>query len=129
MSLITLFWMIFCHIIDDYYLQGCLAQLKQKKYWKENAPDALYKYDYIVALIMHGFSWSFMITLPILIYKDFDPPSIYYMLFLLNIYTHVYVDDLKANRHKINLIVDQLIHLLQILITFFAFLAFDLSVT
>lgn len=129
MSLSILFWMIFCHIIDDYYLQGILAQLKQKKYWEENAPDELYKYDYIVALIMHGFSWSFMIMLPILIYKDFNPPGFYYILFLLNIYIHARIDDLKANKHKINLIADQLIHLLQILITFFAFLAFDLSVT
>lgn len=23
--------MIFCHIVDDYYLQGILAQMKQKK--------------------------------------------------------------------------------------------------
>lgn len=26
-----LFCMIFCHIIDDYYLQGWLASAKQKK--------------------------------------------------------------------------------------------------
>ncbi len=40
--------MIFCHIVDDYYLQGILAKMKQKMWWKENAPDNIhYKYDYI----------------------------------------------------------------------------------
>lgn len=39
--------MIFLHIVDDYYLQGILAQMKQKKFWKEQAPDVKYKYDYI----------------------------------------------------------------------------------
>ena len=31
--------MIFCHIVDDYYLQGWLASAKQKVFWKENAPE------------------------------------------------------------------------------------------
>lgn len=119
MGFITLFWMIFCHIIDDYYLQGILAQLKQKKYWEENAPDALYKYDYIVALIMHGFSWSFMIMLPILIHMGSNPPCSFYILLCLNTGIHSFVDNLKANKHLINLAADQTIHILQILYTFF----------
>lgn len=57
--------MLFCHIVDDYYLQGILASMKQKKWWQENAPDKLYEYDYLIALLMHGFSWAFMIMLPI----------------------------------------------------------------
>ena len=64
--------MIFAHIVDDYYLQGWLASAKQKKYWKENAPDELYKYDYIMALIMHSMSWSFMIMLPIAIFMQLE---------------------------------------------------------
>ena len=39
--------MIFCHIVDDYYLQGKLASMKQKSWWEKNAPDRLYKYDYL----------------------------------------------------------------------------------
>ena len=57
-------WMIFFHIVDDYYLQGWLASAKQKSYWEQNAPDEMYKKDYIWALIMHSFSWAFMIMLP-----------------------------------------------------------------
>ena len=64
--------MIFMHIVDDYYLQGWLASAKQKKYWEENAPEKLYRSDYIWALIMHSFSWAFMIMLPIAVVKDFD---------------------------------------------------------
>ena len=55
--------MLFAHIVDDYYLQGWLASAKQKKWWEKNAPDKLYKFDYIMALFMHSFSWTFMIMI------------------------------------------------------------------
>ena len=42
--------MIFFHIVDDYYLQGWLASAKQKEWWKQNAPQCLYQYDYIWAI-------------------------------------------------------------------------------
>ena len=64
--------MIFCHIVDDYYLQGWLASAKQKKYWEENAPDKMYKHDYIWALIMHSFSWAFMVMLPVAFFMGFN---------------------------------------------------------
>lgn len=108
--------MIFLHIVDDYYLQGILAQMKQKKFWKEQAPDELYKYDYIWALIMHAFSWTFMIMLPLIFVSPISPA--FYIIFVVNLAVHVYVDNLKANKHKINLWQDQLIHLAQIILTF-----------
>jgi len=109
--------MMFCHIVDDYYLQGWLASAKQKKWWQDNAPDKLYKYDYIMALFMHSFSWSFMIMIV---------PTIYFgkniiTLFILNLIVHMFTDNLKANMHTINLIEDQLIHLVQIIVTFCCF--------
>ena len=108
--------MIFLHIVDDYYLQGILAQMKQKKFWKEQAPDELYKYDYIWALIMHAFSWTFMIMLPLIFVSPISPA--FYIIFVVNLAVHAYVDNLKANKHKINLWQDQLIHLVQIILTF-----------
>ena len=60
---IILLSMIFCHIVDDYYLQGWLASAKQKEWWKKNAPEKMYSRDYIMALFMHSFSWAFMIML------------------------------------------------------------------
>ena len=108
--------MIFLHIVDDYYLQGILAQMKQKKFWKEQTPDELYKYDYIWALIMHAFSWTFMIMLPLIFVSPISPA--FYVIFVVNLAVHAYVDNLKANKHKINLWQDQLIHLAQIILTF-----------
>lgn len=120
--------MIFCHIVDDYYLQGVLAKMKQNKWWEENAPQKMYKYDYIVALIMHGFSWSFMVHLPIVVYAiminhyDLILPVV---LFLpIQALIHAYIDNEKANKLSINLIDDQILHFLQII-----FLWLDIVVT
>ena len=115
MKLFILFVMIFAHIVDDYYLQGILANLKQKTWWKnQKSYKPMYKYDYIVALIMHAFSWSFMISLPIL-YLGFTKWIA--VAIILNTIIHGIVDDFKANKGKINLIVDQSIHIIQIVIT------------
>ena len=105
--------MIFCHIIDDYYLQGWLASAKQKSWWEKNCPDKLYKHDYLVALFMHSFSWTFMIMLVPTIYIIVWNPAI----FIANTIIHMDVDDLKANKKLINLVQDQTIHIIQIIIT------------
>ena len=119
MKLFILFVMIFAHIVDDYYLQGILASLKQKTWWEnQKSYKPMYKYDYIVALIMHAFSWSFMVSLPIL-YLGFTKWIA--VAIILNTIIHGIVDDLKANKHKINLIVDQSIHIVQIIITWILF--------
>lgn len=76
--------MIFMHIVDDYYLQGWLASAKQKKWWEENAPDKLYENDYAWALLMHAFSWSFMIMLPIAFVKGFNIGVLYLIVFMFN---------------------------------------------
>ncbi len=115
MKLFILFVMIFAHIVDDYYLQGILASLKQKTWWEnQKSYKPMYKYDYIVALIMHAFSWSFMISLPILYFGFTKWLAV---AIILNTIIHGIVDDLKANKGKINLIVDQSIHIVQIIIT------------
>lgn len=110
--------MVFLHIIDDYVLQGILASMKQKSWWKQNAPDELYKRDYIWALIMHSFSWSFMIMLPIAYIMNFQPNGWFMVIFALNVFTHAITDNAKANLHAINLWFDQIIHICQIVITF-----------
>lgn len=118
------FIMLFYHIVDDYYLQGILANMKQKQWWEENAPAALYKYDYIMALIEHAFSWAFMIMLPIMVFMWYYHcvNFIFYTIcFCLNWAIHAIVDNTKANERKINLIVDQIIHIIQIFITWLVF--------
>ena len=114
--------MIFCHIVDDYYLQGWLASAKQKEYWEKNAPQRMYKYDYIWALIMHSFSWTFMIMLPIAYVNSFDINKMFAGVFLLNFIIHAVIDDLKANKKAINLWMDQSVHILQIVSTAVIFL-------
>ena len=111
--------MIFLHIIDDYKLQaGVLNNLKQKKFWEENAPDELYKYDYIWALIMHSFSWSFMIMLPVAYVWNFNINPLFMIVFLWNVAGHAVFDNMKANKKETNLIQDQICHLVQIITTF-----------
>lgn len=118
MNLFILLTMVFCHIVDDYYLQGWLASAKQRKWWKDNAPDKLYRYDYIAALIMHSLSWSFMIMLPIAILQSFNVTLWFFIAFVINAAVHAVTDHTKANLLKINLITDQSVHMAQILLTF-----------
>lgn len=137
-KLMFLVVMIFMHIVDDYYLQGKLAELKQKLWWEnqranweQHVPNGnydKYKYDYIVALICHGFSWSVMVHIPMTVY--------FYLIGELSIASyglvgstiahaiiHSIIDDLKANKFKINLIEDQFLHMLQIWYMFIMILA------
>ena len=112
---LILMLMIFLHIVDDYYLQGVLAKMKQRSWWEENAPQDDYKHDYKVALIMHAFSWSFMIMLPYIIIGINEYVAC--VAILANATIHAIVDDLKANKKAINLVVDQTAHILQVFTT------------
>ncbi len=115
MNIKFLIIMLFLHIVDDYYLQGFLANAKHKNWWIENCPHELYQNDYKMALIEHAFSWTFMTMLPAMIMNGCG--KVYIIMFILNWVVHGYVDNLKANKYKINLIQDQLIHVGQIVLT------------
>lgn len=122
MNVFILICMLFMHIVDDYYLQGILASMKQKVWWKkQESYKDLYKYDYIVALIMHSFSWAFMIMLPIAFVMSFTINIGFVIALLINTVIHCIVDNLKANKMKINLVADQSIHVTQIIVTFIVF--------
>ena len=118
--------MVFCHIVDDYYLQAIspLASMKQRKWWDENYPQKLYKYDYIVALLMHSLSWAFMVMLPVAFYLSWNVGTSFVLVFILNTVCHAFVDNTKANWLCINLITDQSIHILQIVVTFWTMVAY-----
>ena len=125
--LLILFIMIFCHLIDDYKLQGILANMKQRQWWKENADKYLYRNDYKIALIEHAFSLSFMITLPFLVISFIQNNSLLMILliisYFINTTIHAFIDNLKANKHVINLVEDQLDHLVQIICTWIILMA------
>lgn len=118
----VLLLMILAHIIDDFVLQTtCLSQMKQESWWlnhKEYKP--MYRNDYVMALLVHSMSWSIMILLPIIFLLEIPQISIL-TAFCINTVIHCLVDDLKANRGKLNLIQDQTIHLIQIIITWLTF--------
>ena len=110
--------MIFAHIIDDFVLQPiCLSKLKQKSWWeKQERYKDLYRNDYKMALLTHSMSWSIMILIPILLLLEI-PQILILMAFCINTLIHYTIDDLKANKGKLNLIQDQIIHLMQVIIT------------
>ena len=118
-KIFILLFMIFLHIVDDYYLQGILASMKQKSWWKENVPERFYKYDYIIALIMHSFSWTFMIMLPVAMSIWFNIDGIFLTFFICNVIAHAVTDNAKANDKIINLVIDQIVHILLIIWTWF----------
>ena len=109
--------MILMHIVDDYYLQGILASMKQKKWWeKQEGYKSLYKNDYKMALLMHSMSWSIMILLPAIFL--FNVQGIVLLaIFIINTFIHYVVDNEKANKLRINLMADQTLHIMQIFIT------------
>ena len=111
--------MVYCHILDDYVLQGWLASAKQKSWWEKNAPDKLYRHDYIMALSMHAMSWATSISIPLLVYSwvTHSAGVLTWVLVLwpINAIFHALVDHLKANARKINLIQDQCVHFVQVI--------------
>ena len=115
---LILILMLLGHLVADYTLQGWLADGKQKSWWRkifggrEDAVPDKYKHDYIAALLCHALYWSIFICAP------FYASPWFLCAVMGNTIIHAIVDDLKANRMKINLIQDQLLHLIQILITF-----------
>lgn len=114
--------MMFCHIVDDFYLQGILCDMKQQKWWLDHKQYSdKYKNDYKFALLVHGFSWAFVMMLPIAIVFGFNVGADYGLILFVNGLIHSYIDDLKANKLKISLIQDQCWHMTQILWTFIYF--------
>lgn len=124
MKIAMLAFMLIAHLIDDYVLQGWLASAKQKKWWEENAPDKLYRHDWVMAMFCHCLSWALMITLPIIIHSMCCSIDLgwFWMSIPVNLLIHFVVDDLKANKHAINLIADQYIHFIQIVLTWLIWL-------
>lgn len=132
LEVILLLSMTFFHIWDDYGRQGILANMKQKSWWKkQEGYSDKYENDWLIALIEHAFSWTFMIYIPIAIYVYinqgvYSVAALIVLLatFFLNLIIHAKVDDLKCNKLKINLWQDQMIHIVQIVITFILVVVF-----
>lgn len=128
---LLLMTMIFFHIIADFNIQGILAQMKQKSFYEQYRYKVnLYRYDHIVALLMHSFSWTFMIHIPGIMYlilmgkwSMFENEwTVYLIFFIVHMIIHALTDHTKANWYLINLVMDQTIHILQIIIIWITFI-------
>lgn len=113
---------VLLHLVADYTLQGCLANMKQRSWWdnlfnqypdKDTTP---YKYDYKCALFCHALYWTLITFAPILFCINITSDVILGVV-IINTAIHYTVDDLKANKFMINLWTDQIFHFVQIGIT------------
>jgi hypothetical protein len=124
--MIILYLMLFMHILDDFVLQSfSLSNLKQKSFWKDKRYGKFYDDDYIISLIIHAFSWAFMIHIPLMVIWYLGVltfPEYYFGISLLiNTTLHAIIDNEKANNHSLNLVQDQILHIIQIVLTFMIF--------
>ena len=123
---ILLMLCIYMHVIDDFVLQKpCLCDLKQKSWWEKQIGYGFsrsdYSHDYIMALFMHSVEWAIGMLLPMFLwtaYKGIPFDSLFFWTACcVNTVIHAFVDNMKANDLAINLIEDQITHLVQIVVT------------
>ena len=110
------------HLIADFWMQGCLANMKQKDWWEEQfhklelpkEKRELYEKDYQISLVCHALMWSLITFSPLIFFVD----SFYFgILIIFNTWLHAMIDNAKANDKVINLFDDQLLHIIQIIFT------------
>lgn len=110
------------HLITDFCLQGCLANMKQRNWWEEqfekfNVDEKhreLYKDDWEVGLYCHAMMWSIVTFIPLIFLVN---STIFSFIIVTNMFIHRVVDDLKANEKIFSLFNDQVFHFLQVYIT------------
>ncbi len=129
-KIFILFLMLLMHYIEDFHLQGCLANLKQKKWWEKQMSNndmhshyalehSIYKNDYKMSLFAHSIENALFVMLPLIIdllitefVKGISNMWLFFIpAIILICTTHYVIDDEKANKMKINLVQDQLLHL------------------
>ena len=120
---------ILLHFVADYTLQGCLSNLKQRKWWVDYFNNQIfslrvvhsrkYRHDYICGLVCHALYWTLVTFAPLLwIAKGVTALA---LIVLGNTLFHAVVDHMKCNCYKINLWQDQVLHLAQIVVTYVIF--------
>ena len=133
-SMVYMMWLCFLlHLLADFWLQGCLADMKQQEWWQDRLHDMFmrydgrnksmewtarlydkYKFDYLAALVCHSLMWTILMMLPLMWFTDALSWS---LMALANTIIHAWIDQMKANAHRINLVTDQLLHAAQVVAT------------
>ena len=126
--LLLLLVSLYLHCWDDFHHQGCLKEMKQKKWWQEHPQyNDMYENDYKVCMMVHAFEWSFTVHAPYLIYgfyhNLFTDMKIVMSVASIAFHTlyHARIDSMKANEYTINLIEDQSHHMIQLLMIMFSY--------
>ena len=126
--------MILFHILEDFHLQGILANMKQKSWWQSECnklgikyESSKYKYDHIISLYIHSLENSIFITLPFIIdglittFTTNPNNSLFIgwaFIIFANTVVHAFTDNFKCNSKGINLVIDQLLHFIFIVLFF-----------
>lgn len=126
--------MVLLHILEDFHLQGILANMKQKSWWQSECvklgityESSKYRRDYVVSLVIHALENSIFITLPLIIdglitTLTTNPNNSLFIgwvfIIFANTVVHAIIDDFKCNSKGINLIVDQILHFIFIILFF-----------
>ena len=114
---IFVFWIcVLLHLIADYNLQGILANMKQVSWWRKQTTDKKYEHDWIAALMCHSFMWAIFTFLPLMFLIK---PCVFSAIVILNAMLHACIDVIKANLLGINLVEDQILHIVQITATIY----------
>lgn len=126
--------MVLLHILEDFHLQGILANMKQKSWWQSECVklgitygSSKYRHDHVISLIVHALENSIFITLPLIIdgliatFTTNPNNSLFIgwaFIIFANTVAHAIIDDFKCNSKGINLIVDQILHFIFIILFF-----------
>lgn len=114
--------MFICHYFADFVFQGQIALYKQKSWWKDNYPAKKYKNDWLISLLIHSVFWTLAILAPSILLGVLNDIMWFAILLLFNSIYHAFVDHLKCNKLLINLVTDQVCHIVQIIVTFYTIL-------
>ena len=105
MIMMVLIGMMFCSTIHDFYLPDLLVKLK----------DA-----YKIGLIVSGFTWTCIISIPLLLHINYCGWSYseknFLIMFVTTWIVHIIVDDFSRIRNKFGVAVTQLTRFIQIII-------------
>lgn len=126
--------MVLLHILEDFHLQGILANMKQKSWWQSECiklgityDSSKYRHDHTISLIIHALENSIFITLPLIadgLATTFTtiPNNSFFIgwafIIFANTVVHAIIDDFKCNSKGINLVVDQILHFIFIILFF-----------
>lgn len=126
--LVMLGIMFALHFFADFNLQigSGMDKFKQRRWWREQIPEddrvswERYKNDYTVALLCHAAYWAIIVCLPLAMCGG----TVYSVNVMIHGTIHSVVDDLKANELALNLKWDQIIHAVQVMCVWTAWVVF-----